>query len=145
MGFVLAHVSDLHVSDFGDTFHDRLRVVKRSANVAAADAGKYDVAWEEAGWRVIQEKAHQGRPHLRVRDPSQRHRQGLAKLRTAGQGLLDDHGLVRLPVHHEEKEGAGLQVRDRGHRAGGGGTRGGAGAQENRQDESEESWVVTRS
>jgi 3',5'-cyclic AMP phosphodiesterase CpdA len=56
VGFVLAHVSDLHVSEFGDTFHDRLRVVKRSANVAAVDPGKYDVVWEEAGWRVLRER-----------------------------------------------------------------------------------------
>lgn len=56
MSFVLAHVSDLHVSDFGDTFHDRLRVVKRSAHVAAVDPGKYEVVWEEAGWRVVHEK-----------------------------------------------------------------------------------------
>ena len=56
MGFVLAHVSDLHVSEFGDTFHDRLRVVKRSVNVAAIDPGKYEVVWEEAGWRVVHEK-----------------------------------------------------------------------------------------
>ena len=57
MGFVLAHVSDLHVSEFGDTFHDRLRVVKRSANIASVDPGKYDIVWEEAGWRVIHERA----------------------------------------------------------------------------------------
>jgi 3',5'-cyclic AMP phosphodiesterase CpdA len=56
MGFVVAHVSDLHVSEFGDTFHDRLRVVKRSANVAAIDPGKFEVVWEEAGWRVIHER-----------------------------------------------------------------------------------------
>ena len=56
MAFVIAHVSDLHVSEFGDTFHDRLRVVKRSANVASVDAAKYDVVWEEAGWRVIHER-----------------------------------------------------------------------------------------
>lgn len=56
MSFVVAHVSDLHVSEFGDTFHDRLRVVKRSANIAAVDAGKYDVVWEEAGWRVLHER-----------------------------------------------------------------------------------------
>jgi len=56
MGFVIAHVSDFHVSEFGDTFHDRLRVVKRSANVAAALDAKYDVVWEEAGWRVLHEK-----------------------------------------------------------------------------------------
>jgi 3',5'-cyclic AMP phosphodiesterase CpdA len=56
VSFVLAHVSDLHVSDFGDTFHDRLRVVKRSVNVAAVDPGRYDVVWEEAGWRVVHER-----------------------------------------------------------------------------------------
>ncbi len=56
MGFVVAHVSDLHVSEFGDTFHDRLRVVKRSANVAAIDASKFEVVWEEASWRVIHER-----------------------------------------------------------------------------------------
>lgn len=56
MGFVIAHVSDLHVSEFGDTFHDRLRVVKRSANVVAVEPSKYDVVWEESGWRVVHER-----------------------------------------------------------------------------------------
>ncbi len=56
MSFVLAHVSDLHVSEFGDTFHDRLRIVKRSVNPASIDASKYDVVWEEAGWRVVHER-----------------------------------------------------------------------------------------
>jgi len=54
--FSLAHVSDFHVSEFGDTFHDRLRVVKRSANVANIDLAKFEVVWEEAGWRVLHEK-----------------------------------------------------------------------------------------
>ncbi len=56
MTFVVAHVSDLHVSEFGDTFHDRLRIVKRSANVAPVDPAKLEVVWEEAGWRVYHEK-----------------------------------------------------------------------------------------
>ncbi len=56
MTFVLAHVSDLHVSEFGDTFHDRLRVVKRSVNVFPNDAGKFEVVWEEAGWRILHER-----------------------------------------------------------------------------------------
>lgn len=56
MGFVLAHVSDLHVSEFGDTFHDRLRVVKRSANVVAVDPARHDIVWEEAGWKVVHER-----------------------------------------------------------------------------------------
>jgi 3',5'-cyclic AMP phosphodiesterase CpdA len=54
--FVVAHVSDLHVSEFGDTFHDRLRVVKRSANVVAVDLDRLEVVWEEAGWRVLHHK-----------------------------------------------------------------------------------------
>lgn len=60
MGFVLAHVSDLHVSEFGDTFHDRLRVVKRSAHVAATAPDKYETLWEEAGWRVLRERGRRG-------------------------------------------------------------------------------------
>jgi 3',5'-cyclic AMP phosphodiesterase CpdA len=51
--FTIAHVSDLHVSTFGDTFHDRARVVKRSANPADVRPSAFDVLWEEAGWRVL--------------------------------------------------------------------------------------------
>lgn len=54
--FVLAHVSDLHVSTFGDTFHDRARIVKRSVQQADVDTTRYDVKWEEAGWRVLHAK-----------------------------------------------------------------------------------------
>jgi 3',5'-cyclic AMP phosphodiesterase CpdA len=56
LAFVLAHVSDLHVSEFGDTFHDRLRVVKRSVNVFPNDTGKLEIVWEEAGWRIFHER-----------------------------------------------------------------------------------------
>jgi Icc protein len=51
--FVLAHVSDFHVSTFGDTFHDRARIVKRSALVADVSPSRFEVAWEEAGWKVL--------------------------------------------------------------------------------------------
>jgi 3',5'-cyclic AMP phosphodiesterase CpdA len=54
--FALAHVSDLHVSTFGDTFHDRARIVRRSARPAATSEAKFEVYWEEAGWRVLHEK-----------------------------------------------------------------------------------------
>jgi 3',5'-cyclic-AMP phosphodiesterase len=66
--FVVAHVSDLHVSEFGDTFHDRLRVVKRSANVAQTNPALCEVAWEEAGWRVLRERGKR-RPKLALIDP----------------------------------------------------------------------------
>lgn len=56
MSLVVAHASDLHVSEFGDTFHDRLRVVKRSAHPVPVDEAMWDVAWSEAGWRVLRER-----------------------------------------------------------------------------------------
>jgi 3',5'-cyclic AMP phosphodiesterase CpdA len=68
MAFVLAHVSDLHVSEFGDTFHDRLRVVKRSANVAPVDASRLEVVWEEAAWRILRERGKR-RARLYLVDP----------------------------------------------------------------------------
>jgi 3',5'-cyclic AMP phosphodiesterase CpdA len=57
----LAHVSDLHVSTFGDTFHDRGRMVRRSTHPAEAPADRYDVVWEEAGWRVLRERGKQAK------------------------------------------------------------------------------------
>ena len=68
MGLVLAHVSDLHVSEFGDTFHDRLRVVKRSAHPADVDLVRFEVAWEEGGWRVLHEKGKR-RAKIALVDP----------------------------------------------------------------------------
>lgn len=66
--FVIAHVSDLHVSEFGDTFHDRLRVVKRTANPAEVDLAKWEIAWEEAGWRVLHERGKK-RARIALVDP----------------------------------------------------------------------------
>ena len=60
--FVLAHISDLHVSTFGDTFHDRARLVKRSARIADASPSRFDVCWEEAGWRVLRERGPKKKP-----------------------------------------------------------------------------------
>src|SRR5579883_657365 len=54
--FVLAHVSDLHVSPFGDTFHDRARLVKRTAQLADQSPSRFELCWEEAGWRVLRER-----------------------------------------------------------------------------------------
>ncbi len=54
--FVLAHVSDFHVSTFGDTFHDRRHLVKRSARQADTTAVKWETVWEECRWRVLHAK-----------------------------------------------------------------------------------------
>lgn len=85
MAFVLAHVSDLHVSEFGDTFHDRLRVVKRSARVGVVDSARLEVVWEEAGWRVLRDRV---------------------KKRAAKVGLVDPEGYVH-PIP-SVKESGGL-------------------------------------
>jgi 3',5'-cyclic AMP phosphodiesterase CpdA len=66
--FSLAHVSDLHVSTFGDTYHDRARIVKRSARVADVSDARWEPYWEEAGWRVLHLKGAR-RAKLELVDP----------------------------------------------------------------------------
>ncbi len=56
MPFVLAHLSDFHVSTFGDTMHDRTRIVRRSANVANTSELEWKEVWAEAHWRVLKRK-----------------------------------------------------------------------------------------
>jgi 3',5'-cyclic-AMP phosphodiesterase len=65
---ILAHVSDFHVSTFGDTFHDRARVVKRSARPTDVSPARFEVFWEEAGWRVLHERGAR-RGKLALVDP----------------------------------------------------------------------------
>jgi len=66
--FVLAHVSDLHVSGFGDTFHDRAHLVKRSARIADTAPLRWETCWAEAGWRVLRVRGS-GRGKLQIVDP----------------------------------------------------------------------------
>jgi len=56
MPFVLAHVSDLHVSTFGDTLHDRLGRIRRSARIADVSEARWEIVWSEAGWRVLHQR-----------------------------------------------------------------------------------------
>jgi Icc protein len=58
--FTLAHASDLHVSGFGDTLHDRARLVRRSARVTDASDTRFATCWEEASWRVLRERHKKG-------------------------------------------------------------------------------------
>ncbi len=55
--FTVAHVSDFHISAFGDTLHDRARLIKRSARIADTSAARFETCWEEAGWRVLRARA----------------------------------------------------------------------------------------
>jgi 3',5'-cyclic AMP phosphodiesterase CpdA len=66
--FTVAHVSDLHVSTFGDTFHDRARIIKRSARIADTSPDRWEAYWEEAGWRVLHQKGAR-RAKLALVDP----------------------------------------------------------------------------
>src|SRR6185369_7956110 len=59
--FALGHVSDLHLSTFGDTFHAARQKVRRSRQPQIRPAKH--VVWENNGWRVEQH----GR--LRLVDP----------------------------------------------------------------------------
>ncbi len=68
MTLVLAHVSDLHVSAFGDTFHDRLKMVRRSARIADTADARWEVAWAESGWRVLREIGRRS-PKVALVDP----------------------------------------------------------------------------
>jgi 3',5'-cyclic AMP phosphodiesterase CpdA len=99
--FVFAHVSDLHVSEFGDTFHDRLRVVKRSVNPVATDAARFEIAWQEAGWRVLHERGKR-RAKLTLVDPD-----GYAH---PIPGLKDSGGLVD-PVERAAAKACHLEAR----------------------------------
>ena len=63
--FVIAHASDLHASDFGDSFHDVRHAVKRSARVADVDPARWEIYWQESGWRVLHKKgARRGKIEL---------------------------------------------------------------------------------
>ncbi len=57
MPFTIAHVSDFHVSTFGDTLHDRTRIVRRSTNLAEVSPLEWTEVWSEAGWRVVKRKS----------------------------------------------------------------------------------------
>ncbi len=62
---VLAHLSDLHVSTFGDTFHDGFRLVRRSGRPLAVPA-EWTCIHQENGWSIVHPP---GKPKkLRLRD-----------------------------------------------------------------------------
>jgi 3',5'-cyclic AMP phosphodiesterase CpdA len=84
--FVLAHVSDFHVSAFGDTFHDRKHLVKRSARLAETSPTKWEVLWEECGWRVLHERGAR-RGKIQLVDP-EGYAHGVPSVKDGG-GSLD--------------------------------------------------------
>jgi 3',5'-cyclic-AMP phosphodiesterase len=68
VSFSLAHVSDLHVSTFGDTLHDRAELTRRTARIVDTRSAQLEVCWEEAGWLVLRERAKKKRDVILV-DP----------------------------------------------------------------------------
>jgi 3',5'-cyclic AMP phosphodiesterase CpdA len=85
--FTLAHVSDLHVSSFGDTLHDRGRLIKRSARVADVSESRFEICWEEAGWKVLRERSR-NKAAVALVDPDG-YGHGVPSARTSGGALLD--------------------------------------------------------
>lgn len=109
MGLVLAHVSDLHVSEFGDTFHDHRRLVKRSANVFANDPAKFEVLWEEAGWRVFHERGKR-RGKINLVDPAG-YSHPIPSVKDGG-GLVDPVERAAARACHLEARRAPVLARD---------------------------------
>jgi 3',5'-cyclic-AMP phosphodiesterase len=64
----LAHVSDLHVSAFGDTLHDRAELTRRTPRAVDVGSKQHEVCWEEAGWSVLREQAKK-KPDVVLVDP----------------------------------------------------------------------------
>lgn len=85
--FTFAHVSDFHVSTFGDTVHDRLGRRRRSARQADVSDARWETVWSEAGWRVL-------------------HARGARPGRLA---LVDPEGYAH-PIPTERAEGAGASI-----------------------------------
>jgi Icc protein len=83
--FTLAHVSDLHVSGFGDTLHDRARLTKRSARIADTSEAHFATCWEEASWRVL--RGRQKKKEIVLVDPDG-YSHPIPGVRESG-GLLD--------------------------------------------------------
>lgn len=58
---ILAHISDLHVSTFGESFHDRSRYLKRATKPMTVLPDHFEIRWAEKGWRILSEKTHKPR------------------------------------------------------------------------------------
>jgi 3',5'-cyclic AMP phosphodiesterase CpdA len=86
VAFTIAHVSDLHVSAFGDTLHDRAKLVKRTVHAVDVGAERFDECWAEGGWRVLRERGKK-RGEVVLVDPDH-YGHPIPSARDAG-GLLD--------------------------------------------------------
>jgi Icc protein len=108
VAFTLAHVSDLHVSTFGDTLHDRAGMTRRSARVADVAESRFETCWEEASWRVLRERGKRKGDVMLVDPDGYRH--PVPTARDAG-GLLD-------PVERAAGKACRLEARRAGTLAG---------------------------
>jgi Icc protein len=99
--FTLAHVSDFHVSTFGDTLHDRARLIKRSAHPVGEADGRFDICWEEAKWRVLRERSKKN-AKVRLVDP-----QGYAHLVPT----VRESGGVHDPIERAAAKACRLEAR----------------------------------
>jgi len=100
--FILAHVSDFHVSTFGDTFHDRARIVRRSAMQADVSPSRYEAKWEEGGWRVLHQIG--ARPGKLVIVDPEGYAHPLPSVRASG-GMMD-------PVERAAMKACRLEARN---------------------------------
>lgn len=80
----LAHVSDLHVSTYGDTFHDGLRIVRRGRAPLRWNPTDFESMWEEAGWQVLHRRGKKSSKVILVDRDGFEH--GVPSARAMGQG-----------------------------------------------------------
>ena len=109
MTFTLAHVSDLHVSAFGDTLHDRSKMVRRTTHVADAAEARFETCWEEARWRVLRDRVKKKAEPVLLDPDGYGH--PIPSARESG-GLLD-------PVERAAAKACRLEARRAGTLAGG--------------------------
>ena len=107
--FTLAHVSDLHVSTFGDTLHDRAGLVKRSARVVDTGDARFEPCWEEAGWRVLRNRRKK-KAHFVLVDPDG-YSHPMPSARSSG-GLLDPCERAAAKAWRLDARRAATLVRD---------------------------------
>jgi 3',5'-cyclic AMP phosphodiesterase CpdA len=107
--FTIAHVSDLHVSAFGDTLHDRGKMVRRTTHVAEAAEARFETCWEEARWRVLRDRVKKKAEPILVDPDGYGH--PIPSARESG-GLLD-------PVERAAAKACRLEARRAGTLASG--------------------------
>ncbi len=113
MPLTIAHLSDLHVSAFGDSFHDSLRLVRRSGEPFVDK--RYEPVWSYEGWSILRDR--KGKKHRIVDPEGYAHRLPLKKGEVLRRDRTDpiERGaekVARLAARHASALAANLPSRE---------------------------------